>query len=223
MGFRVATTTPADTPSRSAGRFTCNALACTSHLPCHCSIARLCPNIAGAHSYPPRTSTVDTAVTPSKRRQHLTDRYQQAVVDDGPAVVCAYCGGALARIEVDHVHPQGQSGTDARNNLVFACSVCGARKGNRRPDAAGMPIRYGPVPTAILSNRARPYMRWTARLLQARLRNLGLSTWWGIAGEPLPLEEPLSAALCRFMEHPNLVRDPLIAHPVSRPRKQVFT
>jgi len=86
-----------------------------------------------------------------------------------------------------------------------------------------MPIRYGPVPTAILSNRARPYMRWTARLLQARLRNLGLSTWWGIAGEPLPLEEPLSAALCRFMEHPNLVRDPLIAHPVSRPRKQVFT
>lgn len=55
---------------------------------------------------------------------------------------CLYCGqeyreGQLTR---DHVKPVSRGGRDHWRNVVTACKRCNARKGNRTPDEARMPL-----------------------------------------------------------------------------------
>jgi hypothetical protein len=74
--------------------------------------------------------------------------------------VCAYCGdrfGAGA-LEMEHVTPSSRGGETVWQNVVSACRACNQRKGNRTPEAAGMPLLYVPyVPNRheafILANR----------------------------------------------------------------------
>lgn len=53
---------------------------------------------------------------------------------------CAYCG--LPPTTRDHVMPRSRGGSDDSSNLVWACNRCNARKNNRTPEEAGMPIVY---------------------------------------------------------------------------------
>lgn len=75
-------------------------------------------------------------------------------------LLCAYCGHmvkdkALTR---DHVQPVSRGGEDTWMNCVACCAKCNQRKGNRRPEEAGMELLFAPyVPEwnegLILSNR----------------------------------------------------------------------
>ena len=74
--------------------------------------------------------------------------------------VCAYCGGRFGpnTLEMEHVTPSSRGGRTIWQNVVSACRACNQRKGNRTPEAAGMPLLYVPyVPNRheafILANR----------------------------------------------------------------------
>jgi hypothetical protein len=74
--------------------------------------------------------------------------------------VCAYCGGRFVQgaLEMEHVTPSSRGGFTVWQNVVSACRACNQRKGNRSPEAAGMPLLYVPyVPNRheafILANR----------------------------------------------------------------------
>jgi 5-methylcytosine-specific restriction endonuclease McrA len=45
---------------------------------------------------------------------------------------CAYCGAAA--VQIDHVIPRSQGGTDARRNFAAACKRCNAEKNGRTPE-----------------------------------------------------------------------------------------
>jgi 5-methylcytosine-specific restriction endonuclease McrA len=74
--------------------------------------------------------------------------------------LCMYCGHEHPRqlLTRDHVVPLSKGGRDTWQNVVAACRHCNARKGNRTPQQAGMPllaVPYRPswVEHLILSNR----------------------------------------------------------------------
>lgn len=74
--------------------------------------------------------------------------------------VCAYCGGkfAASALELEHVTPSSRGGTSEWRNVVAACRACNQRKGNRTPEAAGMPLLFVPYTpnrheAFILANR----------------------------------------------------------------------
>lgn len=74
--------------------------------------------------------------------------------------VCGYCGGRFpaGALEMEHVTPRSRGGRSVWQNLVSACRACNQRKGDRTPEAAGMPLVYVPyAPTRheafILANR----------------------------------------------------------------------
>lgn len=50
-----------------------------------------------------------------------------------PVRECAYCGSD-ADITTDHVMPRSRGGSDAPDNIVWACRSCNSAKGNRTPE-----------------------------------------------------------------------------------------
>jgi 5-methylcytosine-specific restriction endonuclease McrA len=76
------------------------------------------------------------------------------------AHLCMYCGGEFpeSHLTRDHVVPMSRGGADRWSNVVSACRVCNAKKGNRAPEQANMPLLAVPyVPNwaeyLALSNR----------------------------------------------------------------------
>lgn len=74
--------------------------------------------------------------------------------------ICAYCGDHFHETSLtrEHIVPFAQNGRDHWMNVVTACRACNARKANRTPEQARMPLLYAPyVPTLwedfILRNR----------------------------------------------------------------------
>jgi 5-methylcytosine-specific restriction endonuclease McrA len=74
--------------------------------------------------------------------------------------LCMYCGSEAPdhRLTRDHVIPLSKGGRDRWSNVVAACKSCNTRKGNRRPEEAGMSLLAIPyVPNwaefLALSNR----------------------------------------------------------------------
>lgn len=55
---------------------------------------------------------------------------------------CAYCGSTAKELTVDHVIPRAQGGITQWNNLVTACKPCNAKKDDKTPDEAEMPLIY---------------------------------------------------------------------------------
>lgn len=53
---------------------------------------------------------------------------------------CAYCGKEEGKLEVEHIEPRGQGGTDRWENLCLSCLECNKKKGNRTPKQAGMKL-----------------------------------------------------------------------------------
>ena len=52
---------------------------------------------------------------------------------------CRYCGEPA--LQVDHIIPRCQGGTEEHSNLVAACGPCNMSKGGRTPVQAGMELR----------------------------------------------------------------------------------
>jgi len=59
---------------------------------------------------------------------------------------CAYCGELHPErdLQAEHIVPESRGGAYSWMNLVAACAACNARKANRTPDEAGMPLVYLP-------------------------------------------------------------------------------
>ncbi len=60
---------------------------------------------------------------------------------------CQYCfrQPGSEELTVDHVIPRSQGGTSTWDNCVLACIDCNARKADRTPEQAHMPLRRKPV------------------------------------------------------------------------------
>lgn len=57
---------------------------------------------------------------------------------------CQYCGKKQGVMTTDHVIPRALGGQETWENMVCACSECNAKKGNRTPAQANMPLRRKP-------------------------------------------------------------------------------
>jgi len=77
-----------------------------------------------------------STVTFSRRNIFKRDRF-----------TCQYCGRqpGSEELTVDHVMPRAQGGTSSWQNCVLACIGCNAKKADRTPEQARMPLRHNPV------------------------------------------------------------------------------
>lgn len=76
------------------------------------------------------------SVTFSRRNIFKRDRF-----------TCQYCGAqpGSEELTIDHVLPRAQGGTSTWENCVLACVECNARKADRTPEQASMPLKRLPV------------------------------------------------------------------------------
>jgi 5-methylcytosine-specific restriction endonuclease McrA len=58
--------------------------------------------------------------------------------------ICQYCGTRQGPVTVDHVIPRDRGGKESWENLVCACMKCNAKKRNRTPHEANMPLLKNP-------------------------------------------------------------------------------
>lgn len=60
---------------------------------------------------------------------------------------CQYCGHrpGSEELTIDHVTPRSRGGETTWSNCVVACVDCNARKADRTPDQARMPLRVEPT------------------------------------------------------------------------------
>ena len=67
----------------------------------------------------------------SKRNVFLRDKYE-----------CQFCEKRLTfkELTIDHVKPRAQGGVTSYMNCVTSCKKCNARKGDRTPEQAMMPL-----------------------------------------------------------------------------------
>jgi hypothetical protein len=82
---------------------------------------------------------------------------------------CAYCGLVYEErdLQVEHILPDSRGGAYSWMNLVTACAACNARKADRTPEQAGMPLVYLPyVPS-----------RFEAFLLEGRRIRADVHEW----------------------------------------------
>lgn len=103
------------------------------------------------------------AIRRSTRRRHLRRGVpplsnKELFKRDGN--LCMYCANGFSdeQLTRDHVLPISRGGTDRWANVVAACRSCNTRKGNRRPEEAGMtliavPYRPNWAEFLALSNR----------------------------------------------------------------------
>ena len=80
---------------------------------------------------------------------------------------CQYCGNAAENL--DHVMPRSRGGLHTWENVVAACRICNARKGDRTPPEAGMELRISPTPPRehgwlLVGLGAPPHPSWDAYL-----------------------------------------------------------
>jgi hypothetical protein len=69
-------------------------------------------------------------------------------------MTCAYCGDAFAErdLQCEHVMPASRGGGWTWMNLVTACGPCNARKRDRTPEEARMPLLYLPYVPSRFEN-----------------------------------------------------------------------
>lgn len=101
-------------------------------------------------------------VRPPRRRTVPLSRKALFARDGGE---CQYCGDPA--LTIDHVHPRSRGGRHEWSNVVACCLSCNARKADRTPDEAGMPLRSHPwVPTRNSMLGARGHPEWIPFLSQ---------------------------------------------------------
>ncbi len=82
--------------------------------------------------------------TPKKRCHFAAPTKRNVLIRD--KFMCAYCSKKLSISSVtkDHVLPVSRGGSDTLNNVVASCTECNARKADRTPEEARMPLRVYP-------------------------------------------------------------------------------
>lgn len=60
---------------------------------------------------------------------------------------CQYCGDQLParQLQIEHVMPRSRGGQTDFLNCVAACAACNARKADKTPEEAGMPLKKKPA------------------------------------------------------------------------------
>jgi len=60
---------------------------------------------------------------------------------------CQYCGTkkSMQNLSIDHIVPRSQGGITTWDNVVIACKECNAKKADRTPDQANMPLLKKPL------------------------------------------------------------------------------
>lgn len=83
----------------------------------------------------PRVNLFEVGVGVTKDKLLRRDRY-----------TCAYCAEVWHErdLQAEHIVPASRGGPYSWMNLVAACACCNARKRNRTPEEAGMPLVYLP-------------------------------------------------------------------------------
>ena len=155
--------------------------------------------------------TKQLAVSHATRKDELTQAY---AIGDGagrPHIRCHYCGAEDELLQVEHVVPRSRGGSDAWNNLVFACEPCNQRKGTQTATEAGLKVDLLKAPRPNQVRRGQTQRRLTVSELYRQLRALFVTTVVNRErGTPVSKED--------------LLRVPLyVAAPIARPRKQVFS
>ena len=160
----------------------------------------------------------------ARLRQQLIDTYGEIEPDGSRRAVCAYCLATEGRIEVEHVVPLSRGGTDGWQNRVLSCAGCNARKRDQLPEEAGMSLRIPLAPMPAVPNRAGSYARSTARLLIESLSAAGIQirTHREAAAPDDQCPGEVYNALLNIGETSSLFFC-VIAKPIARPTKQVFT
>jgi len=103
----------------------------------------------------PSTSIKVPAVLRLKKKTAATKRgvkFSRMNVYVRDDFACQYCGvkQSMSALTYDHVIPRAQGGRTEWENIVTACNLCNARKGNRTPDQAGMfPLRDPTRPISL--------------------------------------------------------------------------
>jgi len=98
---------------------------------------------------------------------------------------CVYCDAHDVPLELDHVHPRSQHGSNRVSNLVVACTACNQRKSNQD---VGEFLKDEPARLArILAHMKAPLndaavVNATRWVLNARLKALGLPVEGGSGG-----------------------------------------
>ncbi len=97
------------------------------------NVTYLVPSVVRLRRYVPFQRSA-RPVKFSRRNVFVRDRH-----------VCQYCGNAFepTALTFDHIVPASRGGTKTFENIVTACVPCNAKKADRTPVQAGMPLRKG--------------------------------------------------------------------------------
>jgi 5-methylcytosine-specific restriction endonuclease McrA len=98
---------------------------------------------------------------------------------------CAYCGAENVPLQVEHIHPKAQGGTNRISNLCLACEKCNIKKGTQNIEQ--FLAKKPDILNRILSQAKRPLKdaaavnstRWE---LFNRLKKTGLTIFTGSGG-----------------------------------------
>lgn len=103
---------------------------------------------------------------------------------------CRYCGATAVRepLEIDHVHPIAEGGSDEPENLVTACFSCNRGKSKVLLEDSHLP---SPVPREALLDQAeqiREYSEAVAEVTRAHseLRDHVAEAWRTVVGDDPP-------------------------------------
>ena len=102
---------------------------------------------------------------------------------------CAYCGAKNTPLEIDHIHPRSQGGSDRVSNLTIACHDCNQAKGNspleqflaKQPEVLQRIQAQSQAPlrdaAAVNSTRWALYQRLKATGLEVEVASGGRTKW----------------------------------------------
>ncbi|MBX7221592.1 MAG: HNH endonuclease [Blastocatellia bacterium] len=92
---------------------------------------------------------------------------------------CVYCGQAGVPLQVEHIVPRAQGGTNRVSNLTLACGPCNQAKGNRTAAEFGFPQVQALAQAPLRDAAAVNTTRWA---LLERLKRFGLPVETGSGG-----------------------------------------
>ena len=129
-------------------------------------------------------------------RQYLLEKWNRT---------CAYCGAKEVPLQIEHMHPRSQGGTDRVANLCLACEPCNSAKGAlplavflaKKPDVLQRILAHAKAPlkdaAAVNSTRWALYERLKATMLPIECGSGGLTTY-NRSTRGLPKQHWLDAA-----------------------------
>lgn len=158
----------------------------------------------------------------AKHWHDLSLAERRHIVRERDGAHCAYCGRVDDHLEVDHVLPRSQGGTDALMNLVLACQECNARKGARTPAQAGMIVNVLHKTPHSGRQREHAHAYQTTQLLYKQLPGLSVNVIWQ---RPDAVENPLPHVITTTLANWAITAATVgqwIAKPIARLRQQRF-